>query len=209
MAYPRRRTRRSTMRRRRPMRRRMRVPRRLPRKALLVQHFKRTYEGPVITSSSAADTFGGLSFVFSSLPNATDFTNLYDRYRINKILIRFLPNFTEAQQGSVQLSNFFTVIDYNDAAAPASINALLEYPNCKFNQQNRMHKRIFSPATLDATSTTGAITATNPVWRQWISTTSTDVPHFGLKYCQQRTTVGGDISYRTYVTYYFSCAGVR
>lgn len=210
MPYRRNYRKRPTLRRRRRYTRRRTMRRPLTQRALKVHHFKRTFALDYITSAAGSDVLGAYSFTLSQLPNYTEFTNLYDQYRINKILIKFVPNVNSADvAAAATIAQFNTVLDFNDATPLGSLNACFEYGNWRMSRGTQIHTRIFRPSTLDATSTSGAITATNPTWRQWISTANSDVPHFGLKYCAEPTAGNSDIDWRPYVTMYLSCKSVK
>lgn len=212
MAYVRRRRRtmrRRTTRRRLPMRNRALSIRRPPVKALKVHHFKRMYKGDPITTGGA-DIFIGLNFALSYLPNATDFTNLFDQYRINKVVVKYIPNRTEASAGTAsELEGQFTsVLDFNDATPVASMNELYEYENFRLTRGTRIHTRVFTPASIDAIQGAPGIQTGNPTWKQWISTQYPDVPHFGMKVGIEANPLGA-IAYVPYVTLYFSCKSVK
>lgn len=212
MPYRRNYRKRPTLRRRRRYTRRRIMSRSLTKRALKVHHFKRTFALNFISSSSAGDVLGAYLFTFSQLPNYAEFTNLYDQYRINKIVVKFIPthNSSDVSVAAQSIPNFNTVLDFNDATPLTLQSQLFEYQNWRMTRGTQVHTRVFRPSTLDATSTSGAITATNPTWRQWISTVNSDVPHFGLKYCAEGTTFAdGAMAWRPYVTFYFSCKAVK
>lgn len=195
------------MRRRRIVRRRRtRVPRMLKR--MNVHHFKRTFTLTPINSATSP-VFGGYAFTLSQLPNASEFQNLYDQYRINKILIRFVPNRSESnvQTGTTAgIAQFNTILDYNDATAPTTLNELYEYANWRMTRGISIHKRLFTPASVDFVSGVGgAASGSNPTWKQWLSTSADGIQHFGLKYGLGATAAAQDIIITPYVTVFFSC----
>lgn len=210
--YPRKTYRRRRRYTRRP-RRMMRRPRRtLPRRALKVHHFKRTFTLTPIASSTLANTFQGYSFNLTQLPNFSEFTTLYDAYRFNKILVRFVPNANSADVGTAtqQIPNFHSVIDYNDATTPATLNSLYEYSTWKMSRGTRIHQRIWRPATLDSVDTgAGAVSSSNSQWRQWINTGNANVNHYGLKICAEQGAAVDGIDWVPYVTVYLSCKSVK
>lgn len=213
MAYRlRRRTRRSTLRRRRPMRRRTMMRRRPRLSSLKVHHFKRTFQATDIAGLAGADVLGAYTFRLDQLPNYTEFTNLFDAYRMNKIVIKFVPTANSSSVGSSltdPLTQFHTVLDFDDATAPASLNAMYEYGNWRMSRGSVIHTRVFTPAVslalLDgAGTTTGA-----QKYKQWISTTQPDVLHYGLKYCAAGQINNNDIIWRPYISVYFSCKSTK
>lgn len=140
--------------------------------------------------SNIADTLTGYNFSLSDLPNSSEFTNLFDMYKINAIKISFVPQVTEnISSGSLNnpyaSSRFFSCIDYNDSAAPTNIDAIRQYANCKYTPIHKVHTRyIYKPKILDTTGFTIS---------PWISTASSSINYFGLK-------VGVEAMYSTTTT---------
>lgn len=209
------RRRRST--RRRPLiRRRRRVMTRRSRRIgylrkTNVHHFKRTFTGNTVISGTSAG-FSGYGLTFDLLPNYTEFTALFDCYRINKILIKWVPNHNSSEMGSsAYLPEFYSVIDPTDASAPASLNEMYEYQTLKMTRGNQIHKRIWRPTVVGALKETNQTSAydSQPKWRQWISTAQPDVLHYGIKFASGPTNSSGDCKWTPYVTYYFSCKSVK
>lgn len=211
MAY-----RRRTILRRRPRRTRRMIMRRRPRRllstrALNVHHFKRTFTLGQI-GANVANVFGGYTFNINQLPNATEFTNLFDMYRINKIVVRFVPSQNSsdvAPAGSSFIPNFHTVLDYNDATAPASLNEMYQYQNWRMSRGTGIHRRVFTPASIDYVNATAGANAGNPTWKQWISTSSPTIEHYALKYGVEAAAGVNEIVWTPYVTMYLSCKSVK
>lgn len=200
--------------RRRPMTRRNRLTRRrriYRRRAMRssVYHFKRTFIGGAITSATTT-TLGAYSLQFSNLPQNTEFTSLFDMYRINKIVIKFIPNHNSSEMGATKyIPQFHTAIDYTDATAPANLEELYQYQSWRMTNGSKVHTRQWVPSVLiDALESTPT-QATIPKLKQWISTEQTDVKFFGLKYGLGATNAAGDVSFTPYVTYYYSCKTVK
>ena len=95
-------------------------------------HMKRKvfYQDAIVVS---ATTYANAwSFNLSQLPNYTDFTNLYDQYRINKIVFKIIPKFSEASinagtANNANLAQIHSVIDYDDAVTPTALSDLVQY----------------------------------------------------------------------------------
>lgn len=66
----------------------------------------------------------------TGLPNYTEFTNLFDQYRLNKLSIRFLPLRTETITGTTNsnaCTMYYTLADQDDIATPTSLGQLLQH----------------------------------------------------------------------------------
>lgn len=200
--YRRRRTMRRPMRR---LRRRMRIRRPLTRRSINSHHFKRTFIGEILSSGTSA-SFAGYSVNLSQLPNYTEFTTLFDQYRINKVVVKFVPSFTQDTIGSTEITpNLQSVIDYNDVTTPTATSELLQYQSYRRTRGNQTHTRVFTPSTLVDISDT----ASSPKWKQWLSTANATLPHFGLKVALDATVVAGSAYYLPYFTVYLSCRSVK
>jgi len=217
MAYPYRR--RAPLRRRRVITRRKRMMRRMrPSRSLVsrqpIHNFKRTWLDASTFYLGAAEMKGGYSFKLSDLPGYTEFTSLFDQYRIRKVKIVLVPNFgpNTVPSGGAFLSNFSvnTVLDYNDVTAPANLNELLEYQNMRRTKGTREHKRYFTPAVAFSESTVGATTAIDSKFSPWLSTSQAGTLHFGLKYYAGAIGATTDtLRYQAYITYYIQCKNVK
>ena len=118
-----------------------------------VYKFSRTVEGwcDVITNGIVAN-LSAFDFRLNSLPNYTDFTNLFDMYRITKVEVEWLPEYTELTDASA-LSNsvnvrFNSAVDIADGSAPTSVSEVLEYGNVKSSGITKSHRSVFTPTFL-------------------------------------------------------------
>lgn len=142
--------------------------------------------------SNINPTFGSINFSLNDLPNYTEFTSLYDMYKINAVTVTFIPQMTE-NVSAVTLNNpyantrFYSCIDYNDNSPPTTIDEVRQYQNCKVTSILRMHKRyIYKPKVLDA----GGYT-----FSPWISTAFPSNNYYGLKYAVESTQATGALTF--------------
>lgn len=114
--------------------------------------FERTVEGLFdITTDGVNPTLGVFNFSLNDLPNYTEFTALFDQYRIDKIEIEWYPEYTVLSDAStlssaknVQLN---TAIDVA-GATPAAVDDVLQFRTLKTTGITERHKRSFRPAYL-------------------------------------------------------------
>lgn len=207
MPIYRRRTRRPLRRRPRRNLRRMRMTRK--RTQSRIHSFKRTaILTPIGLSDSAVKDC--LQFKLSDLDDYSDFTNLFDQYRINAVKISFVPNFSnsalEYAANSAGLHSIHTVIDHNDNTDPNDVLELMQYDNYRRKRIDRVMTRYFKVNTLADTKPSGL----SAEWKKWISTSSTDVAYYGLKYwidALESSTVTA--VFDVFVTYYIQCRSVK
>ena len=127
------------IRRTRWMVRRSRIPRKIRQP---IQYFKRsTYLSGWTANSLTNDIFGNYYASLNQVPSVSDFTGLYDQFRINAVKITIIPrgNSSDITPGSgstsaAQSVGVFSVIDYDDDTNLASISQAMQYQNCKMTR---------------------------------------------------------------------------
>lgn len=199
------------MRRRRITRRKIYRRRRVVKNLGNVHHFKRTLIGTSINTATST-TFGAYAFSLAQLPDYTEFTNLYDQFRINKVLVKLVPNVNSAEAGATQrLPQVHSVLDYNDSTAPTTLDELVQYNNYRMTMGSRIHTRKLTPAFLDNVFETSSVTrGSNPNFKKWLSTSNaTAIPHHGMKWAIGSTASASAITYTPYITFYISCKSVK
>lgn len=199
-------------------------------------HFKRNFE--IIPSGSISntteieqqDTNTGLSFQFklSDLPSVSEFGSLFDDYRINKVVLKLIPQitasnmpFNEAQlggsgTGTGRNPRVFYAADYDDNNVVSSIDVLRQYANVKVRQVvgNKPIKIIITPAISQEIYRTSTSTAYAPKWKQWLDLAYNDIPHYGIKmWVENCAGIAGSSTtasiFKIEGSMYFSCKGVR
>lgn len=133
------------------------------------------------------------SFYLSDVTNYTDFTNLYDQYRINMVVMKVrMVNVPEAyaQAGSTVTPNSMNMypriwwtLDYDDTTAE-NWTTLKQRGTAKFKHMNprKDTKIVIRPRPLIQlyNSAIDAGYATHK--KCWINCANSDVPHYGLKW---------------------------
>jgi len=169
-----------------------------------VYKFTRTIESSAfdVVCDGINPTLSGFIFQLSQLPNSTDFTNLFDMYRITKIKIDWVPEYTELTDAA-PLSNavnvrFNSVIDLTDNLAPASVNEVLQFQQLVSTGITKPHQRTWQPTFL-----MGGLVPCSC----WLPTSSPGERHFGLKLGIPPTGVA--MVFRSRVKYFVECANVN
>lgn len=180
------------------------------------------------TSSSAGGlTFGSFaaSFRLSDVPDYTEFTNLFDQFRLNKVVIRIIPMATSVSTGAAYASNvgqscvlFHWALDQDDQTLPTNSESGVDTMR---NRQGYRVRNIYSGGgrpitivfrphfarTLYNTSTTSAY---QPA-RGWLDNNSSGTPHYGLK-CITEAVSGGSVQvlfFKIEAKYFFSFKGIE
>ena len=140
--YPRRR---KVYRRKRRAFRRRRYRKRIPRSLgpTRIYNWKQTVDlADIQTSAGVSPALFTNQFTLSSLPSFTEFQALFDQFRIKRIKIMYLPPNSIAWTGSTSsqpIGEFYTVLDFDDATTPGSLNDLLQYQTLKRTYFNKPH----------------------------------------------------------------------
>lgn len=152
--------------------------------------------GGGITSS----TYYGMSMYFTldMFPDYTDFTNLFDQYKLRKIKVRLIPYSTNTILQSGQAAGVINqnlavlthqIIDYDDASAltasGAGVNIIREFDTYKtknlFGGGRSTVNRYFTPHIAEAAYAAGVFTSFSNKKPSWIDCNSPSVQHYGLK----------------------------
>lgn len=183
---------------------------------LPVYHFKRTqfYQNALSVSAAGTDYAQAWTFALNLLPNATDFTNLYDMYMIKKVVWKLIPKITQdtlvAGTANQDLPQVHTAIDYDDTVPPASIQTLCEYQSHRMTRGNQVHTRVFVPKIEMGAEGAAGSALIAPKAFQWIDSDNASAVHKGLKvYIPKPLTALTQINYDVQVVYYFSCKDVN
>lgn len=195
-------------------------PKRIPRNMAPknVHYFKRSVViGDLSKGSGTAAYLNAYQFQLNDLPNYSEFTALYDFYKICAIKIRIIPGWTVGNvdvntgapvsaQVNLASARIFSAIDYNDSSNPSTVNEIREYGNCKMSPFLKGHKRYFKPQAQDS-SLSYAIPR-----KLWIDTNTPSRAYYGLKlgidfngYSFLSTTIVGKIE----AVYYIKCKAIR
>lgn len=167
------------------------------------------YTTAFVTTSTLAATSGAMDFSLSRLPNYTEFTALYDQYKINRVRVEFVPRAGLSELGNgAGTVNFFTYLDYDDSTAPTNFSELLQRPTLKRSKVTSRHVRTLRPAVAKPIYKDG-LTFGYGQGRGWIDCVNPDVPHYGIKYYAEQVGSAAALSaYDLMVTYYVSFKSV-
>lgn len=204
--------------RRRPVRRVVRRPRFRLRRRLFrrrrpgrVMHFKRTHQQTSLNVTGVTGVSVAYSFALADLPSSSDFTNLFDAFRLNKVVVKILPRVTVVNAGATASPNSLPravdVIDYNDDNTGFTTDDLLEYSNHRIHMCDKPWHRKFTPAV--EVGLNGAAASLVPgiqKFKQWIDVSAFDAKHYGYKIRIDPPADNTSVyHWDVFHTYYFSC----
>lgn len=146
------------------------------------------------TSVASAVKFGGaFSFQLAQCANVSEITNLFDNYRIKKVVLRFDYSINQAPAALVSpASQQATAVpimhvcpDYDDNAVPASRTSVLENGYARTVRLDKTFTMTITPraqSTVTSGSASGLVAGGLLPLGQWLDCASTQVPHFGVKF---------------------------
>lgn len=167
-----------------------------------IRLYKRTSDYFALPISGTTGALGSFTFQLTNIPNSTEFTSLYDQYKINAVSVCFYPKQTEVTSLSTTdnvrgNARILTAIDYNDDTPPTTLDDLRQYESCEVDVILNKHER-YIPKPLFLNNSGQNVNS-------WLSTANPSTKHYGLKYGVEPTqAVGGSFTYNVEVTYYIA-----
>lgn len=159
-----------------------------------------------LVAKNVADSGLALDFSLADVPNSTDFTNVFDRYSLDKIELMFFYQNSPAATTNA-FPTLLTSFDANDSSTPTTQNQVLERGNVQlesFTLSKNCIRKTFIPRTL--APATGALLALQMPLGTLVDTASPDQPYYGMKAFVQNynTTSTPSGVLRLYAKYHFS-----
>lgn len=137
-------------------------------------------------STGFANTFDlpfAMKFSLSQILNSSDLTNICDKYKIKKTVIRvYFNSNTNSVQSASSLPQITYMTDQDDASIPTP-SAVREKMGSKikyFNNRN-FATIVCYPRPVSEVFNTGVTSAYSPGCQMWIDCTNNNVEHYGLK----------------------------
>lgn len=169
--------------------------------------------GPNVISETGSAQNLTYQFTLDQVVNPSDFTNLYDSYRINKIQLYLEPtaNQTASPVAFPQNKKIRVVHDYTDAFPLTQEDDYLEYSNCKAYNAVRngsiritLYPKIKNIIENKAGGANAYTTVSSN--KVWLDIDNDEVPHFGLKiFIPPNITSNGTEMFRVRAKYWLSC----
>lgn len=147
-------------------------------------------QGNYVIQNGSTAVLGQISFCLADLSQVTTFSSMFDRYRIDKVKIRFASRNPAASPFNVASPNntvpqMYVAVDRDDSTAPASTAALTEYDNslvvpgtCSFDL-DLIPSVVSTIANASSTATSSVIRRSD---EEWLDIAATTIPHFGVKF---------------------------
>lgn len=173
-----------------------------------IHHFKRRSTANPGYAGSSAPVYGSQTFTLGSVINATDFQQLFDEFRINKVVMSFHLR-TDPGTSTVTTSAYprlYWAIDRDDSSIPTAVNDVREFSNCKMAvlDPRRATSFAFVP---NVRVDIGAGLNSAAGFGQWIDCAYTATQHYGVKWAIDFLTTGYQVDVEC--IYYMSFRNVK
>lgn len=158
-------------------------------------HSYKRYATPISLTAAATSTAYNnvLYFQLAGVRGASELTALYDQYMITGVKVRFQmvtnpdSNYETNNVSNTNASNFYPKLFYTrdyDNDAVESTNDLRERNTTKMKvlRPNSVVDIFLKPAVRNLLYLDGVTAANSPLWHQWLDCSSSQVPHYGLKF---------------------------
>lgn len=161
------------------------------------------------TAQGTSDTKSAFSFTASALGNATNFANVFDQYRLDRIQMTFRPLNVATPLTNTATAGFipgliYVCIDYDDATAPGTVDQIRQYQNTS--------SHLYDTFTLDfkphaAYTVGGSISGNVP--SPWIDWATPAITHYGVKWAIPAGTAGFEQQWAITIVVWMSMRNVR
>lgn len=182
-----------------------------------IHYFKRSL-GVTLLPGSANNVYAGITFQLSSLPNHSEFTALFDQFRITYVQLQFYLQYNPAQidttdvrgQGLATYPCMYITKDNDDGNSPTTLDELRQHADVKMFmlKPDTIRKYGLKPATLSAQYQSSVATSYSPTWGQWIDCANSATPYYGVKIGIENMTSSSQYLVCR-ATYWFQCRDTR
>lgn len=136
-----------------------------------------------IQCNGISDCTTGTSAGGISMPSHTEFTNLFDKYKLLSFTVEFIPKYDSNNiGGQYNLPVIYYKYDSDDSTAPATISELMECAKVRRWVLNRPLKLHCKYPCVAASLYNGLTTAYGVKRSPWIDLAYPAVPHYGIKF---------------------------
>lgn len=160
---------------------------------------------------------GAFQFQLSDLPNYTDYTTLFDSYKIDQVDMEIsqVQNAASAGNPASQMCTIYYATDYDDATVPTQALTLIERQRCKkwtfrgdgtplrISLQPRLLQPIYQDGVTNAYGTASQNT--------WVDQLNISAAYYGMKfwienmYMNSSSGQRGETHFKIRVKYHISC----
>lgn len=125
-----------------------------------------------------------------AVPGNTEFTNLFQQYKIEKVRIKLVPsrnmatydNGIPVTPGFPVFTTCLQVIDYDDNTAPTTVAPLQEHSECKIMMMDGIKSTTLYPKFIGVVTGAPGTTVAGPTARGFLDCSQPNIEHNGIKF---------------------------
>jgi hypothetical protein len=141
-------------------------------------------------------SYVGQSFALSQVPNYTNWTINFDKYKLTSVEAVFTPSRSQQNGGSTRTPLFYCAPDFDSDATPTSVAEVLRHPRSMSCPFTTAFRRRFKPRVAKTIYKTGLSSGYGEGDAdQWIDCADAVVPHFGFQYAMDAQTTTNQFGY--------------
>lgn len=172
--------------------------------------FSRSFDLGDMARPSATDQGFAFPFALNQLPNASDFTNLFDRYRINKIDLTFTWTLGDVRAtGGVLHPIIYVYMDDDDSAIPIAKTEVFERQAMQRFSFNETRSTLTTSIVPRWIQSRGGVSTNLAPRGSWIDMATPAVQHYGIKGWVDHMNSERPNTIRVTGVMHFECAVVR
>jgi hypothetical protein len=171
------------------------------------------YEGttPTLTTTlaSQAGTINryGVSFTLNDVPNTSEFTSMFDQWRIYEVEVHLIPRNNVTTTGTTPSDTATYVVSWLDfdniAFISAGITDGLQSRTLELHSSHNPIVRRFSPKiNLRSTDISGTEASGVSLYEGWCDSGAAGIAHYGFKIAIGGTTSASDVVFDIFVKYH-------
>lgn len=188
-----------------------------------VHFFKRIEDITIIQPQDDVDTVGSFFFRLNDLSNFTEYTNLFDVYRITGIKLMFRPNtnvaFINNMQApstvaTIKIPRLYVCFDMDDTGV-ITIETLRQKSYCKVKNATVSWNWFIRPRWANIAYETNLVSGyTVGGQKKWLNSNNPGIPHYGIKWGIEPfgtvdPNIVGPFSIKVEAVYYFQCKSLQ
>lgn len=207
---------------RRKYTRKMKIPRAVVR-TNLTSIKRRYYVGAWAATVATGWNSTNYSFRLNNIPSYTEFTALFEQYKINAVKLTFIPQWeggldqnnayiAAATVPYVQTPRMYVLIDKDGDPQISTENLMLENSDTRVitNPHKAFSVYVRKPCAQYEVSTSLGFSAASPKPSPWLDCDNYGVNHYGVGIgCQLDGSVTASMYYRVVATYYMQFKGAK
>lgn len=181
---------------------------RAPKNYLTTKRF--TTLGTITGNPGAPTAYGAQLFKLSDVTNYTEFTALFDQYRILGVGLRFIleRNTSNSTLVNGKVPRMYMIYDKDTSSLP-TMDELRQADNCKIVPMDHVRPfTYFCRPNVLGLSYQSVTSAYTPKWKQWISTSESGCPHYGVRYAIENLD-DTDLTVRVEAVYYMQFKSMK